>query len=358
MERTLLGRTLTIAILAVLAVSAANGSPKHLAEPHRATVSAISSHRGSRSGSHAIRSRAIESHRHASGKRLIDARGTGRRTVGKGQIGKRESRNSERRAEARRIALRRPARSSSAAQSIAHARLHQPAPRRPQERPTPAPHAAPAPTAAPEEALYRNGRLLMPPPLRGSLASLVRQNERNDAEGLERILDDDDLLNRVAHGFLVPIPVSTALTVNPKLPENRRYCRPWTAQFLTDLSRAHSAVFHSPLQINSAVRTVTFQEHLERINGNAAPAEGDIASPHLTGAAVDIAKQGLTGPEIAWMRIHLLLLQQAGKLDVEEEFEQACFHITVYKTYAPPSLQLTPSEQTTASLAPAGSAGM
>ena len=36
------------------------------------------------------------------------------------------------------------------------------------------------------------------------------------------------------------------------------------------------------------------------------------------------------------MRRQLLGLQQAGKIDVEEEFEQACFHITVYKSYVPP----------------------
>jgi hypothetical protein len=29
-------------------------------------------------------------------------------------------------------------------------------------------------------------------------------------------------------------------------------------------------------------------------------------------------------------------LQLAGKIDVEEEFQQACFHISVYKSYAPP----------------------
>ncbi len=175
----------------------------------------------------------------------------------------------------------------------------------------------------------------MPPPLRGSLASLERQNERNDAEGLERIEDDTDLEDRIARGMLVPIPASAALAVNPDLPVIRRYCRPWTARFLADLARAHAEQFHRPLEVSSAVRTVAYQLRLEKINGNAAPAEGDIASPHLTGASIDIAKHGLSQREIAWMRIRLLELQQAGKIDVEEEFEQACFHITVYTSYAP-----------------------
>jgi hypothetical protein len=87
--------------------------------------------------------------------------------------------------------------------------------------------------------------------------------------------------------------------------------------------------------VSSAVRTVEYQRRLMRTNGNAAPAEGDVVSPHLTGATVDIAKSGLSRQEMAWMRQRLLILQSEGKIDVEEEFRQACFHITVYKNYAP-----------------------
>lgn len=173
------------------------------------------------------------------------------------------------------------------------------------------------------------------PPLRGSYASLVRQNQRNEAEGLLRIQDDADLIRLRNTQKLVALPVSAGLRADERLPANRRYCRPWTARFLSDLARVHYSRFHRPLQVNSAVRTVAFQEHLLRINGNAAPASGDIASPHLTGATIDIAKKGLSVSEIAWMRAYLLPLQAAGKLDVEEEFYQSCFHITVYKSYVP-----------------------
>jgi hypothetical protein len=34
-----------------------------------------------------------------------------------------------------------------------------------------------------------------------------------------------------------------------------------------------------------------------------------------------------------WMRNQLLRYQNAGVIDVEEEFHQRCFHITVYKNY-------------------------
>lgn len=171
--------------------------------------------------------------------------------------------------------------------------------------------------------------------MRGSLISLERQNEMADAEGLERIEDEEDLSDRIAHKLLVPVPLSAALAINGNLPEHHRYCRPWTARFLSDLARAHAAQFHGSLEVTSAVRTVEYQKRLMGVNGNAAAAEGDIVSPHLTGATIDIAKSGLTRQEIGWMRSWLLPLQSTGKIDVEEEFQQSCFHITVYKSYVP-----------------------
>jgi hypothetical protein len=196
----------------------------------------------------------------------------------------------------------------------------------------PSSHAAlAAPTSAADP--LRSTRIVAMAPLRGSLESLIRQNEKVNADNLERIEDDADLQSRIAAGQLVRVPESSALAVNPSLPDDRRYCRPWTATFLADLSRAHQTQFHHPLEVSSAVRTVEYQKHLMRTNGNAAPAEGDVASPHLTGATIDIAKKGLTRSELYWMRDRLNTLQAEGKIDVEEEFHQACFHITVYKSY-------------------------
>jgi hypothetical protein len=178
-------------------------------------------------------------------------------------------------------------------------------------------------------------------PLRGSRESLVRQNEKSEAEGLERIEDSADLNDRIARGLLVAVPASTALTVNTTLPEELRYCRPWTAKFLADFARAHDALFHRPIIVSSAVRTVEYQKQLERVNGNAAAAEGDIVSPHLTGGTIDVAKSELPRQERDWMRAWLKPLEAAGKIDVEEEFKQSCFHITVYENYKPqPALDL------------------
>jgi hypothetical protein len=190
--------------------------------------------------------------------------------------------------------------------------------------------------ATAEPASLHGRRVALPAPLVGSYESLARQNDKTEDDDLERIEDEDDLADRIARKVLVPVPASASLTVNGDLPESHRYCRPWTARFLADLAKVHATLFHKPLEVSSAVRTVDYQKQLMQTNGNAAAAEGDVVSPHVTGATVDIAKLGLSRQEMGWMRSWLLPLQQAGKIDVEEEFQQACFHITVYKSYVPP----------------------
>jgi hypothetical protein len=190
-----------------------------------------------------------------------------------------------------------------------------------------------SPVAVP---LYsRSGRLMVPAPLKGSHEILVHQNAMADQEGLARIQDDDDLNQMRAAHLLLPLPESDALLVNEELPMNRRCARPWTVKFVGDVAHAFYAKFHEPLRLSSAVRTVEFQRKLQRVNGNAAALEGDTASPHLTGQAIDFAKGGMSRAEVAWMRAYLMPLINVGKIDVEEEFQQSCFHISVYASYAP-----------------------
>lgn len=291
------------------------------------------------------------------------------------------AKTSRRKAEPRRLAVERQRRTRQHRRRRAYARSHRLSVTLDRvhshaaaiEEPTP-PAAAPLPTLATppadEEAastgntpVARDVPLFntsvpsyMPVALRGSHEVLVHQNIIADVEGLSRIQDDAQLYAMVRSRDLVALPASPALAVDPRLPLNRRYCRPWTAQFLSNLARAHQDLFDRPLQLTSAVRTVNFQRHLAHYNGNAAPTSGDTASPHLTGEAIDLGKKGMSLKEIAWMRTVLGQLQASGKLDVEEEFEQACFHISVYKTYAPrsaPPVQLVarneaPSDPTAA----------
>ena len=211
-----------------------------------------------------------------------------------------------------------------------------------------------------------DGKLILLPPMKGSHEILVHQNQMAIGDGLDRVENDRQLNEMRQLKLLVALPDTDAVYPNDVLPLNRRYARPWAVRFLNDLGQAHYQRFHTSLIVTSAVRTVAFQRHLVLVNGNAAPPTGDIASPHLYGQAIDIAKRGMTVAEIAWMRSYLTPVESAGRIDVEEEFQQACFHISVYRRYlglptprntqdpAPPqrTLQLARAEKPASALRP------
>jgi hypothetical protein len=179
--------------------------------------------------------------------------------------------------------------------------------------------------------------MAMASPIRGTRESLVHQNIMVGQDQLERIQDETQLVDLISHQALIDLPEDETILVNAALPLDRRYCRPWTRSFLATFAEDHFEQFHRPLLVTSAVRTVTVQQQLRRWNVNAAGLEGDTASPHLTGAAVDVAKQGMTRAELRWARQYLLNLVNEGTLDAEEEFLQPVFHITVYKSFDPAS---------------------
>src|ERR1700722_10204487 len=135
-------------------------------------------------------------------------------------------------------------------------------------------------------------RLLWNPVFRPSRDSLLRQNEEIDRLELPRIQDEAELEQLIARQELVPIVASQTLRFDPRLDPDRRYCRPWTRDFLDDLSEAYYQQFHSPIQVNSAVRTVLVQKKLRRHNRNAAPEKGENASSHLAGITDDIQRRG------------------------------------------------------------------
>ena len=170
--------------------------------------------------------------------------------------------------------------------------------------------------------------------LKGSHDSLVRQNEEIDRLQLGRIADDTELQQLIDKGDLVSLPVENSVRIDPRLDEDRRYCRPWTKEFLKDLGQAYYKEFKQPIQVNSAVRTVTQQEKLMRHNGNAAPAEGPTASSHLAGLTVDIAKHGMTRKQRKWMQDYLVRMRDLGLVEAVEERKQACFHVMVSDRYA------------------------
>ncbi len=123
------------------------------------------------------------------------------------------------------------------------------------------------------------------------------------------------------------------LRIDPRLDPARRYCRPWTRDFLNDLSQAYYDQFHDQIQVNSAVRTVLVQKKLRRHNRNAAPENGETASSHLAGITVDIQRRGMTGAQVKWMEAYLMPLNEQGLVEPEEERHQWVFHVAVSGRY-------------------------
>jgi len=183
--------------------------------------------------------------------------------------------------------------------------------------------------------VYRGLRgILWNPLFRPSHDSLIRQNEEIDRLDLPRIQNDAELEALKASGALVPILESDSLKIERGLDPSRRYCRPWTRDFVQDLSEVYYRQFHAQIQVNSAVRTVKTQKKLRRHNRNAAPAEGDTASSHLAGITVDLQRRGMTKEQIRFVESYLFYLNALGLVEPEEERRHWCFHVMVSDHYS------------------------
>lgn len=182
---------------------------------------------------------------------------------------------------------------------------------------------------------YRRHRRIVwtPVVLHGSHDSLVRQNEEIDRLGLPRIANDQQLQQMEQEHVLLPIRESRILTIHPRLAPQDRFCKSWTRDFLQDLAAAHYGKFHTPIQVNSAVRTVAQQQRLRRYNHNAAPTSGDTESSHVAGLTVDVSRRGMGRGERKWMEKYLGNLKDQGLIETAEERREPVFHIMVAKRY-------------------------
>jgi len=166
----------------------------------------------------------------------------------------------------------------------------------------------------------------------GSHELLVQQNQELDRTQAFRVVNDYDLIQHELSQELVPVNETEALKLADNLDGSRRYCRPWTRDFLQDFSQAFYEQFHAPLTVNSLVRTMEQQHKLQRHNRFAAPAWGDTASTHLAGVAFDLSRRGLTPLQYAWITSYLLPLKEAGMVDPIEE-RQPVLHVVVFDKY-------------------------
>src|ERR1700686_4311092 len=176
--------------------------------------------------------------------------------------------------------------------------------------------------------------LLWNPMFRPSHDSLLRQNEEIDRLDLPRIADDIELEELKASHDLVRIEETEGLHFDRRLDPSRRYFRPWTRDFVEDLSEIYYHQFHAKIQVKSAVRTVKIQKKLPRHNRNAAPNDCDPASSHLAGITVDLQRRGMTKGQIHFVEYYLFYLNALGLVEPEEERHQWVFHIMVSDRYS------------------------
>ena len=169
--------------------------------------------------------------------------------------------------------------------------------------------------------------------LRATYRSQIVQNSKANEDDLSRMRDLRMVRRFARLKLLERVPKSTKHYSVPFTKTNYRYLRPWTKLFLTRLSAQHHAKFKKKLRVTSLLRTVAYQKSLRKRNGNAAAASGPRASTHLTGATLDISKNGMTGKQIVWMRRVLASLKKLGYVYAVEEFRQPVFHVMVYKKY-------------------------
>lgn len=162
---------------------------------------------------------------------------------------------------------------------------------------------------------------------------LVKQNQIIDELELPRLADDDELEEAIENQELVSLKESRSLKIASNLTETRRYCKPWTRDFVEDFSQAFYVQFGKPIQVNSAVRTMLQQKKLRRRNRNAGPIDGDTASTHMAGITLDISKRGLTKKQHQWIEQYFMPLKEQGLIDPVEERRQPVFHVVVFDRY-------------------------
>ena len=158
--------------------------------------------------------------------------------------------------------------------------------------------------------------------------SLLIENGYANDEGLPRYLKMTDVQHAVDSSELIPLAAYRGVILSPRLPAARSAARPEVITFLYTVGAAHSQFSPLPIIVDSAVRPVQVQRRLHL--RNAAPWKGDRASPHETGATVDLKRQGRA--DDAWMVAYLSVASTAGRIHVIEE--RNCWHIFVRRANA------------------------
>ena len=178
-----------------------------------------------------------------------------------------------------------------------------------------------------------------PAALYGGEAAQRSHNAGADADDLTRLQDRDDLERFIEQGHLVPIAGTKSYYLDTIGGHDSahaglyRYARPWTKRFLDREMKSLRAATGVKAKITSLVRTDAYQGRICRSGNGAAICGGDWweQSLHITGAAVDISKEGMSCKALKWMRTRLAKLERQGLVGAIEE--RGAFHVFVRKAY-------------------------
>lgn len=151
--------------------------------------------------------------------------------------------------------------------------------------------------------------------LRGSRASMRKQNGIAKANGYTFVESPFEVKERVKAGELVRVKPDADLTLHRV---SYPYARPEVKLFLDRLSEQYRRATGDPLVVTSLVRPTSRQP------GNASP-----LSVHPAGMAVDLRVPAADNAR-RWLESTLLSLERRGVLDVTREYRPPHYHVAVY----------------------------
>ncbi|HEY8470560.1 MAG TPA: DUF5715 family protein [Longimicrobiales bacterium] len=154
-----------------------------------------------------------------------------------------------------------------------------------------------------------------PQSLRGSAASLDRQNIQAKQHGYTFLERPEDVRRFVELGYLVPVQPSSALELaKVSFP----YARPEVKLFLERLGRQYEAACGEKLVVTSLVRPITRQ-----------PRNAADRSVHPTGMAIDLRRSQRASCR-RWLERVLLQLEGRRVLEATRERRPPHYHIALF----------------------------
>lgn len=169
----------------------------------------------------------------------------------------------------------------------------------------------------------------VPVTLKGSPASMVRQNEVARSNELTFMRTPAQVREFVAKGSLVPLPGNTDYEMAKGV--SFAFARPETRNFVEQFAPGYHQACGTKLVITSATRPLDRQ-----------PPNAHKLSVHPTGMAVDM-RVPKDAKCRSWLETTLLSMEKAGELDATHEVHPQHFHVAVFpddfrKPVANPSL--------------------